>query len=178
MCEWHCEKAVSNALHKKRKIKLRLLPIHKFKEINIKIIKGLFVSLDKKSLTHEEVYNSFGDNTQIYIELTLTKKEEEIEFGKFKILIVANSQKNVERIIQSFSYKTYLYFQQQWVSYLTEFVRILKPNSLYIGITTNNCVESFFSHQKRKVTIQKTPFKFDEKFLSHLAMKKQLCLLI
>ena len=75
--------------------------------------------------------------------------------------------------MESFSYKSYLYFQKNWIPYLTQFVRILKPDSLYIGITTNNASESFFSHQKRKITRQKTLEHFYSKFLRHIEMKRK-----
>ena len=116
MCEWHCEKAVCNALHKKRKINFDNLPFSKFKEIPIK--KKIFPEV-KHYNTITDFYSYIKQHPGISTHVVLTNKEEELEKGKLKRLITVEIIDQVKIIIESFSYKSYLYFQKNWIPYLT-----------------------------------------------------------
>ena len=113
------------------------------------------------------------DKIPFLLKIKLTKTERIREFNKIVALFGATSIEEIRIITRTINYKIFTYLNKNWLPIISQWVPILFPKRMHLGLTTSNRVESIFSKMKPNTTESKNFLEFFNHFLSHRIIKRK-----
>ena len=76
--------------------------------------------------------------------MDILKKEKTIQLNKVRDIVNCGSLEEINLIVDTMDGKIKLYFKENWMNILNEFVDCMRPTKLCLGIRTTCRVENFF----------------------------------
>ena len=75
--------------------------------------------------------------------------------------------------MKTFNYKIFIYLNKNWFAIISQWVPLLFPKRMHLGLTTNNRVECMFSKMKPYTADSKNFLEFFNHFISYIIIKRK-----